>query len=154
TVLAEKNAFSNGVLPHATVSDGISNGGSGVVNVTGMQPKDLVGQVSSNGQLWVGQSDGKSFTNQLWGPLAPSSDWVDVHTGDFIGNGKTDMVARNLQTGEWRMALSNGPNAFNLYLWGQWNPKVTWVDVKVGDFNGDGRDDVAGRVLQTGQWWV
>jgi hypothetical protein len=155
TVLAEKNIFSNGVLPHATVSDGISNGGTGVVNVTAMQPKDLVGQVSSNGQLWLSQSDGKSFANELWGPLAPSATWVDVQAGDFLGDGKTDIAARNLQTGEWRVALSNGgPNAFNLYLWGNWNPNVTWVDVKVGDFNGDGRDDIAGRVLQTGQWWV
>src|SRR5437899_6364497 len=33
-------------------------------------------------------------------------------------------------------------------------PNVTWVDVKVGDFNGDGMLDIIGRVQQTGQWWV
>jgi hypothetical protein len=155
TVSAEKNYFSSGILPHATVADGVVHNGSGVVNVTAMQPKDLLGQVSSSGELWAAQSTGSSFSNQYWGPLAPSANWVDVQTGDFIGNGQTDIVARNLQTGEWRMApLNGGPNAFNLYLWGQWNPKVTWVDVKIGDFNGDGRDDIAGRVLQTGQWWV
>jgi hypothetical protein len=27
------------------------------------------------------------------------------------------------------------------------------VDVQVGDFNGDGKDDITGRVLQSGQWW-
>jgi hypothetical protein len=39
-------------------------------------------------------------------------------------------------------------------LWGSWYAGVTWVDVQVGDFNGDGKADIAGRVLQSGQWWV
>jgi len=28
------------------------------------------------------------------------------------------------------------------------------VDVKVGDFNGDGKADITGRVGQNGQWWT
>ncbi len=36
--------------------------------------------------------------------------------------------------------------------WGQWSPNLNWQDVRVGDFNGDGLDDIAGRYL--GQWWV
>jgi hypothetical protein len=39
-------------------------------------------------------------------------------------------------------------------MWAAWNPNVTWVDVKVGDFNGDGMTDIIGRYLQTGQWYV
>jgi hypothetical protein len=31
---------------------------------------------------------------------------------------------------------------------------VTWVDVQVGDFSGDGKADIAGRALQSGQWWT
>jgi hypothetical protein len=31
---------------------------------------------------------------------------------------------------------------------------VTWVDVQVGDFNGDGKADITGRVLESGQWWT
>jgi FG-GAP repeat len=31
---------------------------------------------------------------------------------------------------------------------------VTWVDVQVGDFNGDGKADIVGRVQQSGQWWA
>jgi hypothetical protein len=26
--------------------------------------------------------------------------------------------------------------------------------VQVGDFNGDGKADITGRVLQNGQWWA
>jgi hypothetical protein len=28
------------------------------------------------------------------------------------------------------------------------------VDVQVGDWNGDGKADIAGRYKETGQWWV
>jgi hypothetical protein len=28
------------------------------------------------------------------------------------------------------------------------------VDVQVGDFTGDGKDDITGRVLETGQIWT
>jgi hypothetical protein len=154
TVSAEKNYFSNGILPHSTVADAFSNGGTGLITVSALQPKDLVGRVSSTGQWYVSLSDGKSFTNQLWGAWDPTVTWVDVLTGNFTGDGKTDIVARDLQTGKWYFGLPNGRNDFILSVWGAWNPNVTWVDVKVGDFNGDGRDDIAGRLLQTGQWYV
>ena len=39
-------------------------------------------------------------------------------------------------------------------LWARWSTAVTWVDVQVGDFNGDGKDDITGRVLQGRQWWT
>ena len=31
---------------------------------------------------------------------------------------------------------------------------MTWVDVQVGDFNGDGKADIAGFDPATGQWWL
>src|SRR5690242_6861306 len=36
----------------------------------------------------------------------------------------------------------------------RWNPGVRWVDVKSGDFDGDGLGDVAGRDPGTGNWYV
>src|SRR5205807_3351895 len=41
-----------------------------------------------------------------------------------------------------------------LSRWGQWSTAVNWVDVHVGDFTGDKKDDIAGRVQPTGKWWV
>jgi hypothetical protein len=46
---------------------------------------------------------------------------------------------------EWWLAVSDG-SQFNNQLWTTWNPNVTWVDVQVGDFNNDGKLDLAGRV--------
>jgi hypothetical protein len=48
---------------------------------------------------------------------------------------------------------STGSSFTNL-LWATWSPNVTWGDVRIGDFNGDGRTDITGRVLETGQWWT
>jgi len=39
-------------------------------------------------------------------------------------------------------------------LWATWSSTVTLVDVQVGDFNGDGKSDITGRILQNGQWWT
>jgi hypothetical protein len=51
------------------------------------------------------------------------------------------------------MGLSTG-SSFSSSLWTKWNPNVTWVDIQVGDFNGDGNADITGRVLQSGEWWT
>jgi hypothetical protein len=39
-------------------------------------------------------------------------------------------------------------------MWDMWSPAVTWVDVNVGDVNGDGVPDLVGRIQQNGQWWA
>jgi hypothetical protein len=84
--------------------------------------------------------------------LSNDRQWRDVITGDFNGDGKSDIAGRNF-AGQWWVGVSDG-SSFTNQLWTTWNPNVTWVDVHVGDFNGDGKADIVGRVLQTGQWWV
>src|SRR5207245_2307295 len=84
----------------------------------------------------------------------PGVTWADVQTGDFNGDGRTDVVGRYLQGGQWYVALSDGAGHFTTSLWDVWSPDVTWVDVKVGDLNGDGKADLIGRVQETGQWWA
>jgi hypothetical protein len=51
------------------------------------------------------------------------------------------------------VGFSSG-SSFPTTFWGAWSTAVTWVDVKIGDFNGDGNSDIIGRVQQSGQWWV
>jgi autotransporter-associated beta strand protein len=131
---------------------GAPNGNDFVV--TAVPIVSIVGRVSSNGQWWLGQSNGTGFTNQLLATWSPAVTWVDVHTGDFNGDGHQDIVGRDLATGNLWVALSNGSNLFTSHLWGHWIPSATWVDVQVADFNGDGKTDIVGRYAQTGQWWI
>jgi hypothetical protein len=115
---------------------------------------DITGRVSQTGEWWTGISTGSSFNSTLWTTWSTAVTWVDVRVGDFNGDGSTDIIGRVKQTGQWWLATSNGSNRFTNSLWATWNPAVTWVDVQVGDFNADGRDDITGRVLTTGQWWT
>ena len=57
-----------------------------------------------------------------------------------------------MESGEWWTAVSSGSH-FTNQLWTTWNARVTWADVQVGDFIGDGKTDLSGRVLEAGQWW-
>jgi autotransporter-associated beta strand protein len=129
-------------------------GGTGNDVVLATTKSDIAGRVSSSGEWWVGLSTGSSFANSKWTNWNPNVTWVDVQTGDFTGDGHEDIVGRVLQSGEWWVAVSNGSNGFTSSKWDTWSPNVTWVDVKVGDFNGDGKMDITGRVLQSGEWWT
>jgi hypothetical protein len=143
-----------------TMTVTITDKGSQVIaptaNVQVIKRDDIVGRASQTGQIYVGASNGSSaFNTSVWGTWSPAINWVDVQSGDFNGDGRADLVGRDSQTGNWWVAISNG-SSFTTSLWGAWAaaPGITWVDVKVGDFMGNGRDDIAGRLLQTGQWWL
>src|SRR5262249_45068551 len=43
---------------------------------------------------------------------------------------------------------------FSTSNWGAFSTGATWVDVRVADFNADGRDDILGRNAATGEWVV
>jgi hypothetical protein len=50
---------------------------------------------------------------------------------DFTGDGKTDIVGRVLQSGQWWAGISTG-SFFSTSLWATWSPNVTWVSVQNG----------------------
>ncbi|MFV9510023.1 DUF2334 domain-containing protein [Tepidibacillus sp. LV47] len=79
--------------------------------------------------------------------------WIPF-VGDFNGDGKDDIMIRNPHTGEWKVALSNGQYFIEDGNWLQtWAKGENWVSV-VGDFNGDGKTDVAVWLPENGNWQV
>jgi hypothetical protein len=122
----------------------------------GDQRADIAGRVASNGDWWVARSTGSGFVNQRWGRWSAGAEtWTDVMVGRFDGDQADDIVGRHVATGDWWVALgSQSESAFTNGRWGRWTTAVTWLDVLVGDFNGDGQDDVVGRVASNGDWWV
>jgi hypothetical protein len=104
------------------------------------------------GRWRVGVSTGTAFGTVQWAVWAQAA-WQDARVGDFDGNGVGDIAAR--LSGQWWVGLGSLPSGtlvVNTSYFGAWSNAVTWQDVRVGDFDGDGRDDIAGRYLN--QWYV
>ncbi len=117
------------------------------------QLADIIGRNAASGSVVVGASNGSKFTNEVGGVVPAGADWGELITGDFNGDGLTDLAGRSPSDGYWRVLLSTDDSLTDPQIWGRWSTNVTFSDIVVGDFNGDGRDDVAG-LASTGTWVV
>ena len=70
----------------------------------------------------------------------PGPSWKEIGTGDFNGDGKSDILWQNAsgQAAVWEM---NGTNVIGGALVGA-NPGPSWKEIGTGDFNGDGKSDI------------
>lgn len=129
-----------------------------IVDMNGDGKADLL-RSNEDGTWQVCLSNGSTFACQSWagGPVQWTS---KTFTGDFNGDGMTDVVYAAPGSATWRVCLSTG-SALNCQDWaaaaGQfadsrthaWPPSFSYL---VADFDGDGRDDVLVRTSwSTGQ---
>jgi hypothetical protein len=73
-------------------------------------------------------------------------------TGDFNGDGKTDLLFRN-NNGTFSEWQSNG-NGFTPNVYANTTVSNVWRLGQVGDFNDDGKDDLLWRNSSTGQFTI
>jgi len=109
-------------------------------NYTYSSSAGLVSFSAGRVSILLGNGDG-TFQPQFPAGNAVAIDPVSIVTGDFTGNGFTDLATVNETSDEVSVLIGNGDGTFQpqvTYPVG-WNP----VSIVAGDFNGDGRLDLA-----------
>jgi hypothetical protein len=125
------------------------------------QPKNLAGSVSllvgssGWGSIPVATSNGDGTFPVTDSPAPQFNDYASQQnawrlTGDFDGNGTTDSVALNSAWNSWStlpLALSNGDGSFTVTNastpdFSGWAHTLGVIPY-IGDFDGDGRSDIA-----------
>ncbi|MFO0976539.1 MAG: VCBS repeat-containing protein [Planctomycetaceae bacterium] len=152
-----------------------------IADFTGDGRADLLGRVRETGEwyLWETNSTGSGFLPRtLWGTWNTGVEWRDVMVGNFDGvdaDGKVraDLIGRQVNqlgtvdnwyigrgVGGNRGVVGVAGNTWWLYGSSAHNSETTWANAVVGDFNGDGKSDLAVRQLyarnsdgsRDGQW--
>ena len=78
----------------------------------------------------------------------PDASWSIAGIGDFNGDGKSDILWRNINgtLAEWLMSGNTILSSQNIAA----SPDSSWNAVEVSDFNGDGKADILWRQASTG----
>ena len=110
---------------------------------------DIAIRNAANGAWQVLTSTGSAFNPSRFGRWNSELTWTNVFAADFTGDGKDDLVGQRSDTA-WVVAASTG-TAFASTVWTFFS---SGEFATVGDFNADGRADVAVRNAANGAWRV
>jgi hypothetical protein len=103
------------------------------------------GEVFDQVNVWLGQANGGFLDKQATSLTSVPPSWHIAGVGDFNGDGRDDILWRNDdgRLSDWLGTTSGGffDNAANAL---EMVP-TSWHVAGVGDFNGDGRDDILWR---------
>jgi glycerophosphoryl diester phosphodiesterase len=142
----------------------------GAADFNGDSKTDVLWRNYQTGENVVWYMDGNKFlsgatTNPIPTDTAnllsiQDTKWQIEGTGDFNGDGKSDIVWRNYQTGDTVMWFLNGtqfinnnaaPQAGTDFAFLQKVGDLNWHVEAVADFNRDGKSDLVWRNTQTGE---
>jgi hypothetical protein len=113
---------------------------------------DILWRNYSTGENAVWLMNGTTELNSVYLRTIPTNlNWDIVGTGDFNGDGNTDILWRNYTTGENAVWLMNGTTELNSVYLRTIPTNLNWDIVGTGDFNGDGNTDILWRNYSTGE---
>ncbi len=111
---------------------------------------DIVIRRSNNGARIVGLGGGGGFGTRFWhAGVGDPAAWTEGHVGDFDGDGRDDIAEYRASTGTWDVLLSTGSGFSRSTFYDFVTESPQWNEFVVGDFDGDGRDDILHHDLAT-----
>ena len=120
--------------------------------------RTLIGHDAETGDWWLAQSDLEELSSVQVGNWSVEGGFTDLVRGDFDGDGQLDVAGRaangDLVVGLLTEDVLAGTAELTAEVWGNWSDVYTWSDIRVGDFNGDGRDDLIARAAENGRFYV
>ena len=129
----------------------------GIGDFNGDGRDDMVTSFTSGGvssyELWFGLQSGAFGVEDPFTGFGVPIQWQIAGIGDFNGDGRDDLLWRH-QDGKisnWLYAGGLGLGTFTINdVVAMRNVSIDWQVVGIGDYNGDGRDDILWRNSATG----
>ena len=123
---------------------------------------DLLAVKGDTRSLYLGRSTGSAFAVANAGGIARTGEWSEIVVGDFNGGGGDEIALRRLENATSTPPRANwfvgtfrtGNSKFGFTVWDSWTNTRPWVDVLAEDFNGDGLDDIVGRLDDNDRLYV
>ena len=84
--------------------------------------------------------------------LTSNQAWAVAGIGDFNGDGRDDVLMRRTDNGRWTYYPMSGRRPLSGRGGVSLTSNLAWAVAGIGDFNGDGRDDVLLRHASTRRW--
>ena len=116
---------------------------------------DILWRNSSTGENYLYPMNGRSILGTE-GFLRTVADpnWQIAGTGDFDGDGESDILWRNAATGENYIYFMNGTAIKPSEGYIRTVADQNWQVAGIGDFDGDGKDDILWRNSVTGENYI
>ena len=129
-----------------TLYPGVTNNGAQSGNVTFSVPLDAPDTLYYQCGVHFGMAGTINIVNA---PMAAARVW-----SDFDGDGKADILWRNISTGENYIWLMNGLSTASQGSVNVVDPASGWQVQGIGDFDGDGKADILWRNSSTGENYI
>jgi len=114
----------------------------GDFNGDGIQDIATANNASSDVTVLLGNGAG-GFTAAAGSPFAVGTSPYSVVAGDLNGDGRQDLATANVETNNITVLLGNGSGGFTAAPESPLAAGIDPISVVVGDFNGDGLEDLA-----------